>query len=168
MSSDSEILDFASEDRPQRSTGLNILTILTIIGSILSILFAVYGYMTVQQTYVTMRENFESGKFEKVPGFMKGMMNAEAVERMQKMYENRMPIAILSLVAAILCLYGAIEMRKLKKQGYIFYVIGELLPVLTAVLFIGVGSFSGLGLISLIIPVVFLILYTIYRKDLVY
>ena len=39
------------------------------------------------------------------------------LEVTRKMYENRIPIMVISLVGAALCLYGALEMRKLEKAG---------------------------------------------------
>jgi hypothetical protein len=71
-------------------------------------------------------------------------------------------------VAMLLCLYGAMEMRKLKKQGFIFWLVGELLPIATTIFFIGAAAFNGFGLLNLLFPVIFIILYFIYRKDLVY
>ena len=80
----------------------------------------------------------------------------------------KLPILILSLVALSLCLYGAIEMRKRKKQGYILWLIGEILPIGTSLLFIGMLSMKGIGLIGIFIPLLFIILYTVNKKDLIY
>ena len=102
------------------------------------------------------------------PGWVKNMMSPEMLEVTRKMYENRIPIMVISLVGAALCLYGALEMRKLKKQGYLIWLVGEVLPIVALLIFVGTAALSGFGLIGLIFPVIFIILYTVFRKDLVY
>jgi hypothetical protein len=124
--------------------------------------------MTAKKTYDTMKETIESGKMDNAPGWAKSMMSPEALVMYRKMFENRLPILILSLVATALCLYGALEMRKMKKQGYIFWLVGELLPLGTTLLFIGAAAFSGFGLLIVLIPLIFIILYTVNKKYLVY
>ena len=44
-----EVLDFTGEGKPKLAGGLNILTILTIIGSILGFVSAVYSFMTAKK-----------------------------------------------------------------------------------------------------------------------
>jgi hypothetical protein len=66
-----------------------------------------------------------------------------------------------------LCVFGAIQMRQLKKQGYFLYLIGELLPLVAVFLFMGIGALKGFGAITLVIPLVFIILYTMQRKHLI-
>jgi hypothetical protein len=61
------------------------------------------------------------------------------------------------------------QMRKLKKQGYTFYVIGQLLPYITTILFIGSKMFtSTMAMVFMGISILFIILYTVQRKHLVY
>ena len=109
----------------------------------------------------------DSGKLDEAPKWAKGMMTPEMLEMTKKVYENKVPILVLSLVALALCLYGALEMRKLKKQGYTFWLIGEILPFATTIIFMGVAAFSGFGLLMALIPIVFIILYTVNRKYLI-
>lgn len=80
-----------------------------------------------------------------------------------------MMIMILALAGAALCFYGAMQMRNLKKQGYLIYVVGELLPIISFAVFVGFGNiFGGMTMIfSLLIAAVFIILYTLQRKNLV-
>lgn len=148
-------------------TALNVLTILTFVGSGIGFISAIYGFMTSKKTYETMKETIEGGKMDDAPGWAKNMMSPEMLGMYQKMHENRLPILILTLVATALCLYGAMEMRKLKKQGYTFWLIGELLPFGTTILFIGMTAFSGFGLLIALIPLIFIILYTVNKKYLV-
>ena len=154
-------------EKDKLPSGINILTILTIIGSAFGLLSSLYSFFTAKKSYENMKTTMDSGKLDDAPKWAKGFMTPEMLELTRKMYENRLPILLLSLVAMGLCLYGALEMRKLKKQGYTFWLIGELLPIPTSILFIGMASFSGLGLLALLIPAVFIILYTVNKKYLV-
>jgi tryptophan-rich sensory protein len=89
------------------------------------------------------------------------------MEIVRKTVENRLPIFLLGIVGIGLCIYGALQMRKRKKTGFSVYVLGELLPVVSTVIFIGTGSFGGLTIIgSLLIPVIFIILYSTQLKHL--
>ncbi|MBC7535865.1 MAG: hypothetical protein H7258_09240 [Ferruginibacter sp.] len=160
--------DFTAEE-PQLPTGLKVLTILTIIGTILfSFIGGVWGYFSAQKNYDKTKDLLDSGKMNDAPGWAKGMISPEMLDLQQKALENKLPILILTLVAGALCLYGALEMRKRKKQGYIFWLIGELLPIAATVLFLGSGAVQGFGLFALFIPLVFIILYTVNRKELIY
>lgn len=95
---------------------------------------------------------------------MKGMVGPEALEMARKVYENRIPILVITLVSLALCVYGALQMRQLKKQGYYLYLIGEILPYVGSLIFLGMASFTGVGLYAMAIPVLFIILYTTQLK----
>jgi len=148
------------------STVLNVLTILSIIGSVLSLIFSVVGYLFAESALEQKQKVIASGQLNDLPGFLKGQYSPEAMKLAENMVDNKLPILIMGLVSVALCLYGAIEMRKLKSQGYTLWLVGELLPIAATFLFIGAGTFSGLGLIGLVIPIVFIVLFTVYRKEL--
>lgn len=154
-------------DKGKLPSAINVLTILTIIGCSLGFISAFYSFFTAKKSYETMKEALDSGKMDEAPKWAKGMMTPEMLETTRKLMENKMPIFILSLVAYALCLYGAIEMRKLKKQGYLYYMVGEILPLVTTLIFIGTAAFSGFGMLGILIPIVFIILYTMNRKYLI-
>jgi hypothetical protein len=98
--------DFTGENTPKLSGGLNVLTILTIIGCIIGLLFSTYSFITAKSSYEKTKELIDSGKVNEMPKFARNMMTPEMLGMQQKMMENRMPIFILSIVALILCLYG--------------------------------------------------------------
>jgi hypothetical protein len=168
MSTTNDVLDFTNESKPKLSSGLNVLTILTIIGSILGLVSSVYNYFTAQKSYEDMVKMKDTPDMQKAPDFVKNMMSDEMIEVLHKAFLNRMPILIISLVGAALCLYGALEMRKMKKNGYLLWLVGEILPLIGGAIFLGMGAYQGFGLVGLVFPVIFIILYTIYRKDLKY
>jgi hypothetical protein len=164
-------LNTADFDKPVLPTGLNVLTILTFIGSGLQILFAVIGFLSAKKSFDEKDKMMAQMNSGEMPGWAKSMMpNMEHYEEMvTKSFENRLPIFILSLVAASLCVYGAIQMRKLKKQGFLFYVIGQLLPFLTSALFIGMFVFGGISFAFITgLTLLFILLYFMQRKHLVY
>ena len=57
-------------------------------------------------------------------------------------------------------------MRKLQKNGYYMWLIGELLPIVGTLIFIGIGFFTGTTGFFLIFPLLFIILYTTQLKHL--
>ena len=140
-------------------SSLNTLTILTYIGCGISLLGSLWGFINAKSGYDKLAQLQESGDLDKVPSFMKGMVGPEAVNMARKAYENRLPMLIIGLVAVLLCLYGASQMRALKKQGFYIWLIGEVLPVITPIIFIGTMAFSGFAIFGCLIPVLFIILY---------
>lgn len=80
---------------------------------------------------------------------------------------------IVSLVAALLCLYGVIQMWNLKKMGFYLYLVGEIVPVIVSVVTIGFASlfsFAGgifaliAGGLGLILALAFIIMYALNLK----
>ncbi|MEO6488593.1 MAG: hypothetical protein ABIO04_01525 [Ferruginibacter sp.] len=154
-------------EKQKLPTSLNVLTILTFIGCVIGLIGTMYSFTTSKKTYDNFKEAIDSGKMDNAPSWMKGMITPETLVMYQKMHENRMPLLILSTVSILLCFYGALEMRKLKKQGYTFWLIGELLPIAATIIFVGAIAFKGFGLLGICIPLIFIILYTVNRKYLV-
>jgi hypothetical protein len=157
--------NFQMPARP--SSFLNVLTILTIIGSIYTLFSSVWAFFSAQKSYTDLKKVMDSGDLDAAPAFVKGMVNAETLEMARKMMENKWPVMILGVMGAILCLYGAIEMRKLKKQGYFLWMAGEIIPILGMTVLIGMGKFGGLQLLGYLFPLAFIIMYTLHRKELV-
>ncbi len=164
--STSTVLDFAEGEKPTLPTSLNVLTILTFIGCGIGLLSSFWSFTSAEKSYKTLLENQD--KMAEAPAWAKGMMGPGMLDVLRKSMENKLPILLLGVVAMAVCLYGALEMRKLKKQGFILWLVGEILPIVTALIFIGTGVFNGFGLIALLIPAVFIILYMVQRKYLVY
>ena len=159
--------DFMEEKLPG---GLNVLTILTYIGSAISLLFSIYGFATAKTTLDNKDAQLEKMSDPNIPKFFKSIMPdpAHFEEMVTKSYENRIPILLISLVAVGLCIAGAMQMRKRKKQGYLLYVVGELLPFIAMIFFIGTFVLTGVGgIVGICIAVLFILLYTMQRKHLV-
>jgi hypothetical protein len=81
---------------------------------------------------------------------------------------------IINLVAALICLWGVIQMWQLKKMGFYLYLVGEIAPLIVSILTIGIiamFSFGG-GIMALAVvlgsffSVLFIILYALNLKHL--
>src|SRR6478736_6966063 len=88
-------------------------------------------------------------------------------EKLKSMYElmssNWIAYLIPSLIGIALCLFGAIQMRKLKKQGFYAYVLGQILPIVGGGIVIGFSNqFSNTQsyIFGLGIPALFIFLYS--------
>ena len=166
-----DILNFDENIKPKLPSGLNVLTILTFIGSAIQLLGSLWTFFTAKKSYDGIDKLSEQMNSDNMPGWAKSLMGdpENMIKMITKTYENRIPIVILSLVAIGLCFYGALQMRQLKKQGFLFYTIGQVLPFLTQVLFIGAFAFSGFAMyFGITITLLFIFLYTMQRKHLVY
>ena len=162
MSSINQVEDssFAQATSPKAIPGsLNTLTILTFIGCGVGLIGSIFSAANAKSSYTNMEKLQASGDMDKVPGFMKSMVGPDAVEMLRKSYEYRIPLLLITLVGLGLCLYGAIQMRALKKQGFYLWLAGEVFPLICSVILIGTGMFNGFGMLALIIPVLFIILY---------
>jgi len=149
------------------SSGLKTISILTIIWSVISIVYNVYTFFRIEKSYAEMQQLFDSGKLNDSPDFVKNFVNKDTLLQLESAMQNKIPILILGVFGSLLCLLGAIEMRKLKVHGYTFWLCGELLPILSTIIFVGINAFAGLSLLALFFPVLFIVLYTVYRKELV-
>ncbi|RYF88467.1 MAG: hypothetical protein EOO03_08355, partial [Chitinophagaceae bacterium] len=111
-----DALNASDFNKPALPTGLNVLTILTFIGSGIQLLGVLFGFLNARKSYEEKDKALAQMNSAEVPGFFKSMMpNPENFEAMvTKSFENRFPILILGLVATVLCIYGAMQMRKLK------------------------------------------------------
>lgn len=148
---------------------LNALTILTFIGSAIGVLGVLYNFTSGKKQMDTMEGQINSPNYDSMPSFAKKFVNADALETLRKSYENRFPIMLISLVCLALCVFGAVQMRQRKMQGYYLYLAGEILPFVPTILFIGTGALTGAGgIIAICITILFVLLYTSQRKYLIY
>ena len=146
---------------------LNVLTILTFIGCAIGLLSTIYQQLTAKTTLETMEKMQGTEAVEKMPEFAKKMYSPESIEMLRISYENRIPLLIITLVSLALCFFGALQMRQLKKQGYFLWLIGEILPLVGSVLFVGMNSLTGfVGMVVLSITAIFVILYSFQLKHL--
>jgi hypothetical protein len=146
---------------------LNILTILTFIGSGLGLLYV---------AFLPALTRFMLGVLEKASNSDQELSATQLAEMergksaLEMTQANIVPLMLTGFVGLALCIWGAILMRKLKKDGYWIYVAGEILPVIVSLILLGTAQFNGVFsvIFAIGIPVVFVILYTMQRKYLVH
>lgn len=144
---------------------LKTLTVLTFIGSGILLLLSLFNAMNAKKGLEAMEKMQGSEQLEKMPDFLKRFYTPEAIEMARISYENRVPLTILGLVGIGLCIYGAIQMRSLQKQGYYLWLIGNILPLIGNLIFIGIAALTGFASYLFIgIFVLFLILYSTQLK----
>jgi hypothetical protein len=153
------------ESKP--SSLLSTSTILSIVGSSAAMVSAVTTYFNAEANYEKIKQFASAEDSAKAPEFVKSFINDNALVMAQKAVESKMPILIISLIAATLCLLGALMMRRLKKDGLKLWLTGEILPIISNLIFIGTASMSGIALINLLFPAVFISIYMVCRKELV-
>jgi len=151
------------EEPKKRPETLNIISILTFIGSGITILLQLYSFAKAQSNYDQIVQNQD--KLDQLPGFLKRMMGSDPVGMARKTLETRTPMLILVVVAAALCIYGAMQMRQLKKIGFPIYIIGELLPFIAYYIFLGPMPIISL-VFGLLINGGFIIMYATQLKHL--
>lgn len=160
-------VDFLTNEEKEKKLPemLNVLTILTFVGCGIAFISSIWAYYSAAKSYDDIQRL--QSKMEDAPAIAKSFMGPNMVEMARKSLENRLPILLLGLVAAALCLYGAIQMRQKKKAGFTAYVIGELLPLVATFIFIGFGAFGGISIgFAILFPLVFVILYATQLKHL--
>lgn len=145
------------------SSFLNTLTILTLVGCAIGAVSVIYNYFTICTTI----NNLEEMDIDNLgSGALANMMDS-AKELMVKQCENNLALTSANLISIALCAYGALQMRKLKKQGFSIYTIGQFLAPIASVILLGSGASSGLMLLTaMVIPIVFVLLYFTQLKQL--
>lgn len=159
--------DVLEQHRPKQLPGmLNVLTILTIIGCAISYISSIYSHLTNNDPDAQIQKLNEAREKMGDSGFGAKMIES-SIDMVQKSYENRYLLLISGLVFTTLCLIGALQMRKLKKTGYYFYLVGELAPIVLMAGLFGSSFFGAFALIfAALISVIFVILYSTQLKHL--
>jgi hypothetical protein len=162
----SDFLDTNDGQAPRLPSFLNVLTILTLVGCAIELITAAWRYISAEKSVEQMVD--AQNKLEGAPEWAKKMAGPEALALAQKALENKLPLLLVTLAGTALCLWGALEMRKLKKQGFVLWLVGESLPIIGSVIILGTGVFAGLSALILIFPLIFMIMYAVNRKHLLY
>lgn len=148
------------EESAKRPQFITILCILTFIGSSLAFIGAIWGYFSIKAS-ASMLESMGSMEGDTY-GMMSGMK-----ETMMKAVENAVPNLIIGLLTSLMCLYGALQMWKLKKMGFFIYTAGEITPAITGFLLGGGGIIGGASaVINLLLAIVWIVLYAVNLRHL--
>ncbi|MEP7108334.1 MAG: DUF4064 domain-containing protein [Ferruginibacter sp.] len=165
-STTSTTVELNEDGKPKLPSGINVLSILTFIGCGIGLIFTLLLPVIYKFALSMMEKARTSGK-EFTSKELADMEKSKTV--MELSQANMVPIIAISLVSIVLCLVGAIWMRKLKKDGFWIYVGGELLPVIGNFILLGVAQFTGVVsiLFGVGIPLLFVILYARQLKYLI-
>lgn len=143
---------------------LNVLTILTFIGSGLGYILSCYGFFSNTDPDKQIEKIREAQEKMDASSFGGKIMEG-SIEMIQKSYDNRYLLLISNLIFITLCVIGAIRMRKLRKSGYFFYLTGELAPLVLMAGLFGTSFFAAFNLLfGALIAVIFVILYSTQLK----
>ncbi len=140
---------------------LTVLCILTYIGSAFVFISAIYTFFTVEAS-AAMIENMGEIPGGDPMGMMGGMQEA-----MRLAVVNKVPNVLIGTLCPLLCVFGAMQMWKLKKMGYFIYVAGEVIPAIAGFILGGGGMFGSMGAaVGLIIALIWVVLYGLNFKHL--
>ena len=154
--------EFQTQTLPR---GLNVLTILTFIGSAIGVIFSLATPWLMKFSLSMINKASETGT-DLTP---KQITDMEASKKVIELTQtNMVPLISIGLMGIILCFIGALMMRKLKKDGFWIYVAGQILPIVGSLVLLGMAQFTGVSsYFMFLIPIVFIILYSMQRKYLV-
>jgi len=159
-------LEFSEDGKAKLPSGINILTILTFIGCGIGLLFTLLTPIIIKFALGFMQKAQSSGAELTTKQLVEIEKGKAAMELSQA---NMVPLMIVGLLGIVLCLVGALWMRKLKKDGFWIYIGGELLPVIGGFIILGTAQFTGVTsvVMGVGLPLLFVVLYSLQRKYLV-
>ena len=142
----------------QRAQFLKVLCSLSFIGNIFYLVWTIWGYISI----------IKSEDFIKSITSSKDVTHGIVSEMEQSLlsaYENAVPNLVIGLLCSLICLYGALQIWKLKKIGFFIYSVGEITPAISAFFLAGGGLIGGAGaVIGLLFAVVWIVLYAVNLK----
>jgi len=147
-------------EKPKLPGSLNVLSILTFIGCGIGLLFSFGGFAFMEWSLKMMDKAQSDGNSKLSDKQINDMENSRLI--IEKMMAHKWPLILIGLVGIGLCFYGVLMMRKLKKDGFYIYTVGELLPTIASTVLLGFSTqFNGVMsyVFGLVIPILFVILY---------
>ena len=147
------------QQAPARPQFLTVLCILTYIGVGIGIIGSIVGWwgMHIMESMMNGSTPMPEGTdLSSMPGM------EEAMSKMKYMNVNLSA----GIIGCLICLIGALQMWRLKKMGFYIYLLGEVTPMIVSVAVMGSAAVEGWAILSAIIPVIFIVLYTLNLKHL--
>ncbi len=140
----------------ERPTFLTVLCILSFIGIGIQVIQGLISLFAKSAGSMLMEAAESIEGYQEMPG----------TEYVEESLSYASTLGIVSILAALVCLWGVLWMWNLKKTGYYIYIVGELAPVIVSFILVGFGSFLGgfFAFVGLIFPVLFIILYGLNVK----
>jgi hypothetical protein len=146
------------EPNKKLSDTLNVLTILSLIWSGISAIYAFFSYATICKSILKLNQTTSQMQ----GGGWLADMAKHNVEMMERLCEVRIPYLVATIATTLMCVVGVIMMRRLKKAGFFIYIIGELgFPAISYAL---IGGTILHIVWSAFFPVLFAILFATQTK----
>jgi hypothetical protein len=137
---------------------LNILTILTFVGCGLFALFTLLAPLIMPFFSKFMDKALASGA-ELTPKQLEDI--AKSREMFELFNANVIPLTIIGLIGIGLRFYGATIMRKLKADGFWFYIAGHVIPLVGTTVIMGLSQMKQGGFyVGLVLAGLFIFLYS--------
>lgn len=153
-------MEETTTEASKRPQFLTVLCILTYIGVGIGIIGSIGAWWGMRFLSNTMEQN--GGDFEGIPGMDDPAKVEQTMAAMK--YSNVMLIS--GILCSLICLVGALQMWKQKKMGFYIYLTGEITPLIVSLVCIGASSLLGWGILGVIFPAIFIILYSLNFKHL--
>jgi ABC-type spermidine/putrescine transport system permease subunit II len=145
---------------------LNVLTILTFIGSGFGLLISIVMPWFVKFMINFMKNQMSSAGDKLKTSDIEGMN--ESISKLEMVQNNMTINIIVGVLFCSLCIVAAILIRKRKKDGYNLYLIARIAPLIVSFFILkNVPLNSATSIIgTLFLPVLMIILYSTQRKHL--
>lgn len=157
-----DLLDTDHSGPKQLPQMLNVLTILTFIGSGLSLLSSIWSFFTLSKTRETLEMSREMQ--EEMNQELDNPMLNSVMESSLKMLENGPTLYTVGIIVALLSILGALQMRKLKKTGFYLYTASNIAGIAVPLAIVGFGFMGSMILLGSIFTILFIILYAVNLK----
>lgn len=142
---------------------INSLTILTFVGCGIFALLTLLTPLLLPFALKFMDKAFTSGSADLSPTQLADLAKARDLIELQ--IANAIPLMIIMLVGIGLRFVGALQMRKLKKDGFLFYVAGHIIPLVGTTVIMGLSQLKEGGYyVGVVIAGLFIFLYSKERK----
>jgi len=158
------LLDSDQSGPKQLPQMLNVLTILTFIGSGISLLSSIWSFTTLSQTRATLE--MTRGVQGELNEDLDNPFVNNIMEGTMRMLENGPTIYTVGIIVAILSILGALQMRKLKKTGFFLYSAANIAGVAVPLAIVGFGFMGSMILLGSVFTILFIILYAVNLKHL--
>lgn len=155
-----DTLDFDSlnESSNKLPSFLNVLTILTFVGSGLTILGALYNLVTVEQqkeTIAMMKSQMGGNQL------FGAIFNGDMIQVLEITLENNLLLNGTSIIVGAMCILGAVLMRKFMKNGLYLYFVASIASIIIPTIVFGMGLMGGMMMFGHLFTVAFMVMYVV-------
>lgn len=155
------------QDVPLAKNGIpkkiNTLTTLTFVACGLFTLFSLITPLILPWVLKFMDKAVANAGPDLTPAKLADLEKSRAM--LELVTANMIPLMIIGLIGIALRLVGAMQMRKLKKDGFLFYVAGHIIPFVGSIVILGLSQLKEGGTyFGVVMAGLFIFLYSKERK----